>query len=96
MPDPHGGPRRGRSTDIGKREPRFFPMRQGDRLYVVALLVYTAVAFLPVFREPQLGGISVFGWLMAVLMVLSPAGALTLFVLERRRRARSKDVEAGP
>lgn len=63
-----------------------FPMLKGDRWYLLALLVFSVLAFLPWWREAFLAGMSVFGWLMAALMVLSPAGALLVFRLERRER----------
>jgi hypothetical protein len=53
---------------------------------LVFLLLFSAVTFLPVWREVEIGGMVVFGWLMAALMVLSPAVALLAF----RRRHRGE------
>ena len=66
-------------------------MRSADRFYLSGLCLFAAVAFLPLFREPQVAGVSVFGWLMAALMVISPMGALALFLSERRRPPDSRD-----
>lgn len=50
---------------------------------VLALLVaFSVLSFLPAWRSREIAGMAVFGWLMAALMVLSPA--LTLFVFRRR------------
>ena len=65
----------------------FFAMLKGDRWYLVSLLVFSFIAFLPWWREIYLAGMSVFGWLMALLMVFSPAVALLVFRLERNKRA---------
>ncbi|TPV93039.1 MAG: hypothetical protein B7733_22490 [Myxococcales bacterium FL481] len=65
------------------RPPR---MRRADLWYLVALGAFAAVSFHPGWREPQLAGISLFGWLMATLMVVSPIAALTLFLRERKPR----------
>lgn len=63
----------------------FFPMLKGDRWYLLALFVFSFIAFLPWWREMYLAGMSVFGWLMAILMVFSPAVALLIFRVERKR-----------
>jgi hypothetical protein len=63
----------------------FFPMLKGDRWYLLALLLFSFVAFLPWWREVYLAGMSIFGWLMAILMVFSPAVALLIFRVERKR-----------
>lgn len=65
----------------------FFGMVKGDRWYLLAILVFSAIAFLPFWREMYLAGMSVFGWLMAALMVFSPAVALLVFHLEHKKRA---------
>ena len=62
----------------------FFPMLKGDRWYLLALLLFSIVAFLPWWREMYVAGMSVFGWLMAILMVFSPAIALIIFRWERK------------
>ncbi len=47
--------------------------------------VFCLASFLPVWREVYIAGMSLFGWWMAALMILSPLGALAIFVYERKR-----------
>lgn len=54
----------------------FFPLPAGDRWYLLALVAIATFAFLPWSRATEVGGLPVFGWLMAALMVLAPAVAL--------------------
>ena len=54
----------------------FFPLPRGDRWYIVALLVFAAVSFLPWSHTIDVAGMALFGWLMAGLMVLAPVVAL--------------------
>ena len=63
----------------------FFPMLKSEGRYLCALLLFSILAFLPWWREVYVAGMSVFGWLMAILMVFSPATALILFRWERKR-----------
>ena len=62
----------------------FFPMQSGEKATLVFLVVFAAVSFLPLWRTLEVGGMAAFGWLMAALMVISPA--VTLFVFIRQRR----------
>ena len=64
----------------------FFRMNRRELVFLVFLVVFSAFSFLPVWRKIEIGGMAVFGWLMAALMILSPALALIVFLLERRRR----------
>ena len=69
----------------------FFRIPTGDLWYLIGLIAFSAVAFMPFWREMTVAGMSVFGWLMAVLMVLSPGIALIRFVqAEKVRRASGK------
>ena len=52
--------------------------------HLLTLVLFAFVAFLPWWREMYWAGMSVFGWLMALLMLFSPAIALLVFRLERR------------
>ena len=63
---------------------RFFPLDRGDRLYLLVIVLYSVVAFLPWWREVSWGGMSGFGWLMAALMVLSPLIAALRLLRGRR------------
>jgi len=66
----------------------FFRMVKAERGFLLVLLTLGALSFLPWWRTIHVAGMSLFGWWMAALMVLSPVGALVVFVLERRRHAR--------
>lgn len=72
----------------------FFPMKRGEAATLVFLVVFAAFSFIPVWRTIELGGMAVFGWLMAALMVISPAIALFTF-LRGKSRGPSVDVDAG-
>jgi len=61
-------------------------MPRGEALALGFLLGFSAVTFLPVWREIDVGGMVLFGWLMAALMVLSPAIALIVFLRHRKGR----------
>jgi hypothetical protein len=63
----------------------FFPMSRGDLWFVVALLAFSFVSFLPWSRSINWGGMALLGWLMALLMVLSPTIALLRIMAERKR-----------
>ena len=63
----------------------FFPMTKGDGWYLCSLVLFSIVAFLPWWREVYVAGMSVFGWLMAILMIFSPAIALIIFRWERKK-----------
>ncbi len=63
----------------------FFPLPRGDRWYLLAVLVFAFVTFLPWSRHIQVAGMALFGWLMAALMVFSPAIALLRLWREANR-----------
>lgn len=67
----------------------FFPMSRGDLCFLVALLALAVVSFLPWIRDAQWAGMSMLGWMMALLMVLSPTVALVRVIGERRRSVSS-------
>jgi hypothetical protein len=64
----------------------FFRMARAEAWALVCLLVYSAICFLPVWRDIEVAGMDLFGWMMAALMLLSPA--LMLVVFARRRAVR--------
>jgi hypothetical protein len=66
----------------------FFELPGVDRALLVALLSYAAACFLPWWREMQVAGMAVFGWLMAALMLLSPAAAIFVLFKQKGRAAR--------
>ena len=63
----------------------FFSMERGEWIALAFLLIFSAITFLPIWREIEVGGMVLFGWLMAALMVLSPALALFVFRRDRPR-----------
>ena len=58
----------------------FFPMRPRERVALFGLIAFSVVAFLPVFGEISILGVAAFGWLMAILLLGSPA-ILALLVM---------------
>ena len=54
----------------------FFPLGRGEGATLVFLIAFAAFAFIPTWRTIELGGMAVFGWLIAALMLISPAVAL--------------------
>lgn len=61
----------------------FFPMRRREAATLAFLIAFAAFAFVPAWRTTELWGMAVFGWLIAALMVISPALALVIFVSGR-------------
>lgn len=55
-------------------------MRRIEACALIILVVFSTLSFLPVWRTIELAGMAMFGWLMAALMVLSPALALYVFL----------------
>ena len=64
----------------------FFPMPRAERVALFVLIAFSVLAFLPVFGEISVLGVAVFGWLMAALLLGSPAILLALLLAERRAR----------
>jgi hypothetical protein len=65
---------------------QFFPMDKGEALLLCFLILMAVISFLPMWRTIEIGGMAVFGWLMAALMITSPLLALLVF----RRGDRAK------
>lgn len=61
----------------------FFPMRPMEAATLVFLICFAAFSFIPAWRTVELWGMAVFGWLIAALMLLSPAIALATFLSRR-------------
>ena len=74
----------------------FFPMPRGEAATLAFLLAFAAFAFVPAWRTVELWGMAVFGWLVAALMLLSPALALATFMAGRRRKGPGDDRGAAP
>lgn len=62
----------------------FFPLSPGDIAYVIAVLAFAVVAFLPWARDISFAGVALIGWLMAMLMVAAPLIALVRIASEKR------------
>ena len=59
-------------------------MRRREGATLVFLIAFAAFAFVPAWRDVEIGGMAVFGWLIAALMLISPA--ITLVTFLRRDR----------
>ena len=62
----------------------FFPMQRREGATLAFLIAFATFAFIPVWRTVEFGGMAVFGWLIAALMLISPT--ITLVAFLRRRR----------
>ncbi len=58
----------------------FFPMVRREGAVLVFLIAFAAFAFIPAWRTIEVGGMAVFGWLIAALMLISPAVTLIAFL----------------
>ena len=67
------------------RASNFYPMKRGDLLYIIAILAFAIISFLPWTRGIYIFGMALFGWLMVILMVGSPAIVLLRFLAERNK-----------
>lgn len=68
----------------------FFPMSRGDLAYIVSVLAFAVVAFLPWARDVEVGGMALVGWLMAALMIFAPIVALVR-IATRRPASKTQD-----
>ncbi|MCI0693794.1 hypothetical protein L0337_17525 [candidate division KSB1 bacterium] len=64
----------------------FFPMPRGDRWYLIVIIVFSFISFLPWSQGIHVAGMALFGWLMTALMVLSPTIALIRLIRHRVSR----------
>lgn len=67
----------------------FFPMRRAERRALFGLVVFSAAAFVPAVAGFSFLGVSLFGWLMALLLFGSPLLLLTLLRPETPKTAAS-------
>lgn len=58
----------------------FFPLKRTEGATLVFLIAFAAFAFIPSWRTVEVGGMAVFGWLIAALMLISPALALVIIL----------------
>ena len=61
----------------------FFHMPRREAMVLAFLIVFSVIAFLPVWRTVEIAGMAAFGWFMVALMLVSPSLALWAF---RERR----------
>jgi len=71
----------------------FSPLRRGEGATLVFRVAFSAFAFIPEWRTIEAGGMAVFGWLIAALMLVSPA--LALVTILRRDGTGGAGVGAG-
>lgn len=64
---------------------QFFPMSKSEVAMLIFLIMMSVILFLPMWRTMEIGGMAVFGWLLAALMIASPV--LALLVLGRADRS---------
>lgn len=62
----------------------FFPMARGDSFFILSLLVFATIAFLPWARKLEWFGMPMQGWMMALLMVFAPTIALLRLMIDRQ------------
>ena len=55
-------------------------MRRSAAAVLLFLSAVSAFSFLPVWRQIEVAGIAVFGWLMVALMLISPVLTLLVFL----------------
>ena len=61
----------------------FFPMVRREGATLVFLVAFATFAFIPAWRDLEIGGMAVFGWLIAALMLVSPTVTLVAFLWRR-------------
>lgn len=63
----------------------FYPMKRGDLLYIIFILAFSIISFLPWTRGIYIFGMALFGWLMVILMVVSPTIVLLRFLAKLKK-----------
>jgi hypothetical protein len=66
----------------------FYQMKRGDFWYLIVIITFAFISFLPWSRRIIISGMALFGWMMAALMVISPAIVLVRLILEKRKKAK--------
>ena len=78
--------------EAGLTSKSFFSMPKSEAGVLLFLVAFSALSFLPAWRTITIAGMAAFGWLMAALMVVSPALALFVFLhAHRSSRDRAPD-----
>lgn len=68
---------------------QFFSMGRGEISVLPFLIIFAIISFLPIWRTIEIGGVAVFGWLMAILMLVSPV--LTSLVIRRSDKKKTPE-----
>jgi hypothetical protein len=68
----------------------FFPMKRGDFGYLIGIITFAFISFLPFSRRIIIAGMALFGWMMAALMIISPTFVLVRLVIEKREKTKEK------
>jgi hypothetical protein len=63
-------------------------MKRGDFWYLIAIITFAFLSFLPWSRRIVIAGMALFGWMMAALMIISPTFVLVRLFIERRKKAK--------
>lgn len=74
----------------------FFPMRRAERRALFGLVAFSAAAFVPAVAGFSFLGVSLFGWLMALLLFGSPLLLLTLLRPETAKTPAPEPETAAP
>lgn len=61
-------------------------MARREAYALLFLVAFSVFSFIPAWRETEIAGMAVFGWLMSALMLISPALALFVFLRGQRPR----------
>jgi hypothetical protein len=70
----------------------FHPMKRGDFWYLIAIIAFAFISFLPWSRRIIISGMALFGWMMAALMIISPTLAIVRLFIERRNKGKDKTI----
>ena len=65
----------------------FFPMPRRERIALFGLILFSIVAFLPIWGGVTVSGVVFFGWFMAALLLGSPLLMLALLLRETPAKA---------
>jgi len=67
-------------------------MTRSDFWFLIAIIIFAGISFLPWSRRIIISGMALFGWMMAALMVISPLFVLLRLFLEQRKKTKEKKI----
>jgi hypothetical protein len=67
-----------------KMEKQFYEMPIGDKIALVFMIGYAIATFLFVNSDIKIAGVSIFGWLMGMMMFITPIVHLLCMSLEEK------------